>query len=382
MVALAKPTDFGLDNSLTFVAVVLNACFGAALVARLHVTGETVHGSVGAVPLTVTVLALSAGAITFRRMVRDYRRAFDVIADAARAAVLFALALTVIALFFRADSREFGQGWGNQLAHLFDVRIAYGPSIPGSFFAGFVSLFVTLVGVGWVRRDLWPERRRQLSEVLVPPLYGLGAFAVMLPLAGLIGVILILVSGHTLQDLYPTSHHFATSATLIFGVLASGGYWLINVGAGGSVGEHGDDGGSSSSEYHHLGFFAGHDHGLWAAPLVMLVVVALATIVVARRTRTREALQASLLTWVGLLLVSTPLLVWLTSGHASISASDEEASGAVGVNGWLAALLLPAVALVCSAVVAHSRGAVDLSRLRAVGQGLQSDPGRPPSDDS
>jgi hypothetical protein len=378
MVALAKPTDFGLDNSLTFVASILNGAFGASLVARFRAGGETVHGSVGAVPLTVTVVALLAGCLVFRRMIRDYRRALDAVADAARAALLFAVALMVVALVFRADSREFGRGWGTQLAHLFEVRIAYGPGIPGSFLAGFAALFVTLLGTVWVRRDLWPERRRHLSEFLVPPLYGLGAFALMLPVAGVVGLVLMLVTGDTVQDTDPTRHDFLASATLIFGLLASGGFWLVSLGTGGTLGGHGTDGDTTSSEYHHLGFFAHQDEGLWAAPVVALVVIGLATIVVARKARTREAVRASLVTWVLLLVLATPLFVWLTSIHGRVSAADGHASGAEGVNGWWAVLLLPLVALVCSVVVAHSRDALDLSRLREVGRGLQSDPGRQP----
>jgi hypothetical protein len=190
----------------------------------------------------------------------------------------------------------------------------------------------------------------------------------------------MMLTGDTIQDTDYTADDFFASATLIFGLLASGGYWLLDVGVGGTLGAHGSDGSTGSSEYHHLGYFAGEDQGLWAAPLVALLVVGFATVVVARRTRTREALPASLLTWVALLLVASPLLVWLTSIHARVAASDGKASGAEGVNGWLAVLLLPLLALVCSAVVAHTRGALDLSRVRELGRGLQTNPGRPPAD--
>jgi hypothetical protein len=202
----------------------------------------------------------------------------------------------------------------------------------------------------------------------------------MLPLAGLVGLVLMMVTGDTVQDADYTAHDFFASASLLFGLLASGGYWLLDLGVGGTLGAHGSDGTTDSSEYHHLSYFAGQDHGLWAAPLVAILVVGMATVVVARRARTREALQGSLLTWVALLLVSSPLFVWLTSIHGRVAAADGQASGAEGVNGWMAALLLPLLALLCSVVVAHRRGAVDLSRVRELGRGLQSDPGRPPAD--
>jgi hypothetical protein len=322
------------------------------------------------------VLALGAGALVVRRVIRNYSRAVDAIADAARAAVLLALATVVIALAFRSDSREFGRGWGNQLAHLFDARIAYGPSIPGSFLGAFAFLFVPLAAVVWIRRDLWPERRRGWGEILVPPVYGLGALAAMLPVAGLVGLVLMLLTGDTVQDSDPTTHDFLASAVMIFGLLASGGYWLISIGLGGSFGSHGSDSGETTSEYHHLGFFAGEDWGLWAAPLVAVAVVAVATVVVARRTRDDAALPASLLTWVGVLLVTTPAFVWLTSIRGRITAEGAHASGSAGVNGWLTALVVPLVALACAAVIARMRGVLDLDRLRALGRGLQQDPSR------
>jgi hypothetical protein len=381
MVALAKPEDFGVDNSLTFVALVLNGSFGSALVVRVHISGESLRGSVGFVPLTVTVLALLAGTLAFRRMTKGYRRPLDAIADAARAALMLALALMVIALVFRSDTREFGRGWGNELAHLFEARLAYGPSIPGSFIGGFVFLFVPLAATVWVRRDLWPERHRRYREFLVPPLYGLGSFALLLPVAGLVGLVLMMFTGDTIQDTDTTTHDFLASAVLIFGLLASGGYWLVNIGLGGSLGAHGSDGSTTSSDYHHLAFFAGEDWGLWAAPVVAVVVIAVATVIVARRTPDDNALPASLVSWVALLLVTTPAFVWLTSVHGKVTANDGQGSGAEGVHGWWAALLIPLVALVCSAVVAQTRGVLDVERLRTIGRGLQSNPGRSSAED-
>jgi hypothetical protein len=97
-------------------------------------------------------------------------------------------------------------------------------------------------------------------------------------------------------------------------------------------------------------------------------------VVVARRTRSVEALQASLLAWVGLLLLSTPVLVRLTSIHGGVHASEGSATGAIGVNAWWTALLLPLVALVCSMAVAASRRALDLTALRDLGRRLQRNP--------
>lgn len=375
LTVMAKPVDFGIDNSVTMVATLLAGAFGADLVAHLHASGESLTASVGATPFTVTLLALFAGVLTFRRVTAGYRRLVDAVGDAVRAALLFGVALMVVALVFRADSRSFGRGWGSQVADLFDARIDFGPSIPGALFGGFLVLLVSLLGSLWVRRDLWPARFAGLSEVLVPAVYGLATFLTLLPVAGIIGLVLLLLTGDSVQDADPTRHDFLASAALIFGLLASGGYWLINLGAGGTFGSHSHTtGASSTSDYDHLGHFAGQDHGLWAAPVVMIVVLGLSTVVVARRTRSVQALQASLLAWVGLLLLSTPVLVRLTSIHGGVHASEGSATGAIGVNAWWTALLLPLVALVCSMAVAASRRALDLTALRDLGRRLQRNP--------
>lgn len=379
LTAMAKPTDFGLRNSLTLVASILNGSFGASLVAHFHTTGESVHSTVAAMPLTVTIAALLVAVLAFRRMIRDYRSLTDALLDAARVALLVGLALLVIAIAFRADSREFGRGWGNQLAHLFDTRIQFGPSIPGSLFVGFLVVLVTLAATAWTRRDLRPARLGRLDDVLAAPLHGFIALVLLLPVAGLVGLVLMLLTGHSVQDANPTSHDFFASAALITGLLASGGFWFISLGAGSTFGEHGSaTGAGPSSDYHHLGYFAHQDPGLWAAPVVMVAVLVTATLVVARTARSRETVQASLLAWTGLLVVGIPLLVRLTSVHAGLTESSQnaQASGAIGVNGWLSTLLLVVVVLLCSAGVAFAQGVLDLSRVTDLGRRLQTNPGR------
>ena len=77
MAALAKPTDFGLDNSLTLVAAILNGAFGGDLVAHLRLSGESAQASLGAVPLTVTVVSLAIAVLAFRRVTATYTSAVD-----------------------------------------------------------------------------------------------------------------------------------------------------------------------------------------------------------------------------------------------------------------------------------------------------------------
>ena len=146
---LGKPVDFGLDNSLTLVAVLMTGAFGADLTAELGVLGVDAEASIAAFPLTITVATLAVAVLVFRRVTAGYTRALDAVADAARASVILGLALMIIALVFRADSREFGRGWGAELGRSLDARIEFGASAAGAFGLGTLLMFVVLAAAAW-----------------------------------------------------------------------------------------------------------------------------------------------------------------------------------------------------------------------------------------
>jgi hypothetical protein len=388
---MAKPTDFGVDNGLTLVSTLLGAAFGADLVMSLSSEGQDVDASVGMFSLTVTLIALTAAVLVFRRVTARYERGLDAVADAARAALLLGLALMLCAIIFRGDNDEMGRGWGAELsADRLGVEGSYGPSIAGALFLGFLVLFTTLVVVCFAtRRDWWPAPVQRVHDWLAAPLYGLGTILLALPVAGLIGLVLLIVTGDTLDDNDPTDDDLAAGIALIFGLLASGGFWLISLGGGAAYGtsSHERAGGSSesSSEMHRLAHYAQDTPSLWAAPVVMLVVLLLAAYVVRRRTRAPERVIGNLAVFVALLLVALPLVSRLTSLHAGVSGSDGNepyrSSFYIGQVGWQATLLLALAALVCAALVAVTGGGVDRAQLRgqaaAVARRLQADPGRP-----
>jgi hypothetical protein len=128
-----------------------------------------------------------------------------------------------------------------------------------------------------------------------------------------------------------------------------------------------------------LAHYAEDTPGLWAAPVVLLVLMFLAAFVVARKTSAPQRVIGNLAVWVGLLLVTLPLMSRLASMHVGISMDSEDyrASYYGGPVGWQATLLLGLVGLVCAAVVALVSGAVDRTQLRAQAGRLQANPGRP-----
>src|SRR6478735_5110865 len=352
---LAKPADFGVDNGLTLVAALLAATFGADLVLNLDDGDQTAHVDLGMFPLTVTILALLAAVLVFRRVTARYPRALDAVADAARAALLLGL----------------------------DAE--WGASVAGAFFLSFLLLLTTLVAVVFAsRRDWWPAPVQRVHDWTAAPLYGVGTIFVMLPVAGIVGLLLLVFTGSVLDDHDPTDDDLSAGIALIAGLIASGGFWLISLGAGSAFGATWRDPGSGSeSDLHRLAHYADDTPGLWAAPVVMLVVLFLAAFAVARRTATPQRILGNLGVFVALLLVALPLMSRLTSAHVGTSLEGDSDRGTyyLGQVGWQATLLLTLAAVLCAGVVALMSRAVSPATVRAqaaavVGR-LQSDPGRP-----
>ena len=385
---MSKPVDFGVENGLALVTTLLAATFGADLVLDLDTGGETAHANLGMFPLTVTILALVAAAFVFRRVTARYPRALDAVADAARAALLLGLAVMLFAIVFRADNHELGRGWGAVLSRSrTGVDAEWGASVAGAFFLAFLLLFVTLVAVLFaIRRDWWPAPVQRVHDWAAAPLYGVATIFAMLPVAGVVGLLLLIFTGDTLGDNDPTNDDLSAGIALIVGLVASGGFWLISLGAGAAYGTiESGSGSSDTTDLHHLAHYAQDTPGLWAAPVVMLVVLFLAAFAVARRTAAPQRILGNLGVFVALLLVVLPLMSRLTSMHAGARLDGEDLEGSyyIGQVGWQATLLLALMALVCAGLVALMSRSINPAAVRAQASALagrmQSNPGRPPA---
>jgi hypothetical protein len=386
---LAKPADFGIDNTLTLVAVIMAGAFGADLVVDGRFEGYEGAASGGWIPLTVTVLTFVAAIWAYRRMVRTYPGPWPAIADAARVALLVAVPLGVIALVFRSGGHEYGRGWAGDLtAELSgDDRLVIGASAAGAFFLGLVHVFVVLALVAVCRRDWWTGRAALVVDWLRAPLLGLATMTALLPLAGLIGFGLLMFGGNDLSDESLSTDDTMAVIALVVGYLANGGAMLVALGSLASLGSNGQSSEGNDSEMHRLWWYAdaghGDEPGLWAAPLVTVLLLVAGAYVVARASRSRETMLRDLLVWAASMLVFVPLLVRVSSGHGTFAISGDgeefDASGYVGPEGWQVTLMFLLLALVVALVVARLRGVLDTSRLRALARTLQTSPTGPPA---
>ena len=269
------------------------------------------------------------------------------------------------------------------------VKAAFGSSVVGCLFLGFLTVFCTLaVSVFW-RRDWWGARMQKAHDWLAAPLYGGATTLLLLPLAGLIGIALLLLFGDSNTEDLNNSDDWMATVALAFSLLANGGLWLISLGAGASYGTSGEYRGDgeheSDSEMHRLKFFAEEEPGLWAAPVVALVVMAVSAFVVARKSAHPTHIVGNLLRWVGLLFVFIPLMLRLASVHAGFSSEGDDGdytgSSFVGPDGVQTTFFLAGIGLVCAVIVAAISRAIDLNQIKAqlsaVGAKIQSTPAAP-----
>jgi hypothetical protein len=377
---LAKPGNFGIDNSLTLVASILGSVFGADFVAHASMDGSSFRGSLGVFPLMVSLLTAWAGARTFRRVTSGYPSGTAALRDAARVALLVAIPLFVSSLVFRSDTREVGRGWAADLLDLLGVKVSFGAWPASSLFLGFASVFVVLALACFLRRDWWSAPVQRLHDWLVAPLHGSLQILWSLPLAGAVGLALLLLFGDSnIDEIHGADSWMATIAAVL-AMLANGGMAFLAIGSGASYGSAGTADGVSDSDMSRLGTITDTEPGLWAAPVVLVVVLFLAAYVVARRSAEPRVILRNLAVWTAGLFVTVPVLLRLTSVHGAYVVKGSEHSrghGFVGPSGVETVFFIVGIGLVCALVVAklsNAFGVADVKRqLAKLGQ-FQSNP--------
>lgn len=376
LVMLWNPDHTGVWDTLVATTVVATSAFRAAGALHSQSSGFSVDVVLDSMPLIVTLLSMGAAVLVFRRITRGYPKAGAAIVDAARAALFFGVLMLTSALVFREKSDGALQAIG--LSFSSDEKLKWGASGLGSFFLTTLVLFVVLTISCFLRRDWLHPKLQQVHDWLAAPLAGVGAFTVLLPLVGAIGLActwLTLDTGvkHDLNGSTDWSDRLAAmtagvaNAGFHFSVLGSGGHW------GGRGFVHGAGYQEHGSEIHRLSYWADYASGLWAAiPVAILLALASAWFVY-RRARSTGHPFANLMIWAALMLAWVPWLAHLTSARA-YAHGKEPGKFAEGVWGGVSAgdsMLLALIVLAAALLMAVVTGSIDLKKI--AGQ-LQSNP--------
>ncbi|GAB3773499.1 hypothetical protein GCM10027600_34990 [Nocardioides ginsengisegetis] len=412
-----KPKDFGLDNTLTVIATLLANSFGADALATSEM--KRAHGSVtiGAWPLTVTIMTLTVAVLVWRRINRRNTSALQALTDAARTGLVAALPVTAFSIVFRSDNGDLGPSWAGDFADEF-FRVTWGASALSAFIMTFVTVTVVLAASVVMRKDWLPARVSRLHDWVAPPLAGFAAMTIALPVAGLIGVLAILLVGdsqYTDTSTLNTDEWMSLVASAVT-YLGNAGLALVSLGTMGKLGVSGSyhaswGGRHPSDSYdvsHGLHWFTSTwgEPGLWIAVVVTPLWLALgATVAIRRARRIRETalahqqyadqypghftpqptsavspvyLVSALAAWVATLLVTAPMLAHLAAGHGNVSLHGDlgflfyesgratvTASGTLGPVGFASTtVLITMYGAVIALLVALVFGALTTQQLR------------------
>jgi hypothetical protein len=352
-------------------------------------------GSVGLLPLTLTLTGLTLLAWLFVRSLRarGVHRGRDVLLQGARTAVVFTVLFLPLALLTRYSVDEVDEEFGS----IGRVGVSVWSTLTGALLFA-----VATLGLVWLfsrqTRGGLPARLAAVRAQAVAPL--LGALAVFA--AGLLGVLAFLV-----YSLVQFDDRVAQLGVLVLGagngalasVLWSAGVPL-DTGAGvGGVGL-GDVTGGGVAEGVDLFTFTDESGWVWLAPVVLLLVLlAVATVLTVRQDSVEDArregfrfagaLAAVAFVAALLLRVSTEFSggVAVFGGSADAAATFDPVLAAVALAVWglAAGLLGPVIATrISSSLVTRLRGRFGVAAPRPVapatgGQGRQQPGGQPPT---
>lgn len=384
---MMKQDGMSVGQMLTLFGVLLAGTFGAGVSASGGDDEVSMSASGGMMPLTLSLLALGAAVYLFRKQTANYPKVLDALGDAARTALVIAVPLFIVSLIFRSDFGSLGEDLGASEG-------SFGASRFGALFMTFIMVFCVLAVSCFLRRDWLPARAQKVHDLLAAPVWGFTALLVSLPVAGVIGGILLLLGGD--QGIDPGDRagdtNLMANVAMVFAGLANGGFALIGLGSLAPVGFHanfsfGMEGDAKSME--RLWHWTDNDPGLWLAPLVTVGVLAFATAVVVRRSPGSREILSNLLCWLGLLVIALPLLSRFASAHAKIRASAESDEGDFdgkgsaygGVDGFQTLLMVLLITALISFGLALFHGALDWNQLtqqvKTFASSVQAHPGQP-----
>lgn len=321
---IAKPGDFGIDNTLTMIAVLMTSTFGGDLTVTSEIPGIHGGGSLGLFPLTITLLTVAATILAYRRVTVRYRSGLTAFADGVRAAFLAAIPFLVVTFLFRSDNDDFGPGALSAFADD-DYRVSIGGSHTGAFFMTFLVLVVVLGVATLMRRHWLGERAARVHDWVAAPIAGVSTLAVLLPVAGAIAwfALLLLGDGADTGDLDLDGWMSVIAGAVIYA--GNAGLALVTLGAAGKLGASaegtanaaGQDWSQDQSIAHGLTWFTGEwgEPGLWVAVIVTPLWLAAGAYVAARKAG-RIGPGKGIAAYVVSLLVAIPVLVRLAGIHA------------------------------------------------------------------
>lgn len=358
---------------LAIVGALVGAAFGGDITGTITSGLGGGSGSIGAYPLTITVLSLAVLGIVFWRRIRLTRPSLgDAMVQAVRTALLFAALLALSSLVLRYR----GTLPGDQTSSSVHATIL------GSATGGF--LLASMVCLGWcLRAAEWlPPQLRSVRDTVAGPVAGLGFLlgaACLLTLIG--GAVVILVSEHTALRAEFAGLLGGVPNLAVWGLLIGTGTGLV--GRGNASGFLFGQSGAGTSSAVHITDIAEQRAWWWLVTVGAIVCLVLGALVVVYLSRSVERSRRTLLVFAGLYVLAAPVLAHLASvylhGNVAVAEGGSSGSGEVSVGPSLAGALGVAIPVgIVAAILALALAPKLFSRPPAAAVAYQAAPGFAP----
>jgi len=390
--AFTTAEDLDVASAFSMTGLLTEATFG------VDFTQSSGRSSVyyGHIPTLATLLSLLAAALVFRRVTSRYPSWASALGDGARAALILAMGLTILAIVLKiaepnlqgyesADDNDiegfdsFSEFFAKAMSR---SGLATGvdgkttSSMAGAVFLGLILLFLTLFLASFLRRDWLDATSARAHEWLSAPLAGIGALIVGLTAAGLVYVVAIVVGQESARDF--------NEVVALVAILPSLGMRLLGLGSGAEFGirVNGDDTDADEESLQRLAGFADDNGALfWLAPVIAIALALGAVYVVILKSSDRSQVQRNVLVYLGLTLVVLPVLIRFANFHLNGEEGDENYSIFGGVDGFQTTMLFLLVSLLSAGVMLLVTGNLDLATLKtkasSFAQSVQTNPGQP-----
>lgn len=368
LVALMHPDGVGVRGFLTVVALITGSAFGGNATGHVSIEGAG-RISVGAYPLTVTLLALVVATVLLGHQLRRYPDWTGAAIHAVRTALVFAAGIVVLTLVFRSDlviPATFGDVSNRVTQDNGTFALAsgtWGSHAVGAAAIGVLFIMVVAAVLIVMRDDTLPPAVVRVRGWVSGPLRSLGVLLAGSVALGAVAVVVLYVKdGNT---------HNTSSFAIWLAILPNLGITALYTGAGAGLHYVTHAGKYHQTTSQHLSHFTDHvSPVLWGLPVLTLVVFGASALFLAYRSDPVR-IQADMLRWLVALVVATPILVHLAAYHVtyrSVARGKQVATVTVGVDSWQAIGLALAwgfaIALVVTAVArsrAQSSGAAPTS---------------------
>jgi len=296
------------------LGLLMGSIFGAKMGFTDTFNSQSDYGSgmygvtLGAVPLGFTILTLAITMLVWRMATARHTSAVPVIIDAVIAALVAAVVMLIFAI---ATGSTLSSRYGGMMTGDTGETAKVGPSAAGAFFSTFLILLVVLILAGLAGRNFFPAKAAAAAQAISGGLKGFFAFAVALPILGLIiGLIASSVPAIDGMSLFDGASQGSWTASLVIAIVAySGniGVWAASLGSFGNV-QFAANGGTQPFSMSDLANPNMAGGAIWAAIVVPIVALLIGAVAASRGNQTRNIALGAFGAYCIALLALVPIL--------------------------------------------------------------------------